>query len=189
MAQSKENVLTKGLSGTIGDLLTFRQRFGKTIVGKRVGPSTFPPTAKATAVRVKFKRCSAYAKAAARDPVTGPQYKALAGEGITAYNLALADAYHAPEVMGIDAINYHGRLSDTITVRAKDDFKVVSVLVSIYNVEGSLIEQGYALQQGNELDWLYCATRENTTLTGSKIKAIVKDLPGNIGSLEIAIDV
>jgi hypothetical protein len=189
MAQSKENVLIKGLSGTIGDLLTFRQLFGKTIVGKRAGPSTVPPTAKATAVRMKFKRCSAYARAAARDPVTGPQYKASAGEGITAYNLALADAYHAPEVIAIDAKHYHGRLSDTITVHAKDDFKVVSVLVSIYDVEGSLVEQEYALQQGNMLDWLYTSIRENTVLTGSKIKAIARDLPGNIGSLEITVDV
>ncbi len=188
MAQSKENVLTKGLSGTIGELLTFRQLFGKTIVGKRAGPSTVPPTAKATAVRVKFKRCSSYARAAARDPVTGPQYKAFAGGGITAYNLALADAYHAPEILVIDSINYHGRLNDTITVRAKDDFKVVSVLVSIYDAEGILIEQGYAFQQGNELDWLFTSTRENMRLTGLKIEAIAKDLPGNTGSLERIID-
>jgi hypothetical protein len=188
MAQSTENILTRGLSGTIGDLITFRQLFGKTIVGKRAAPSAVPPTEKATAVRVKFKRCSAYAKTAARDPVTGPQYKALAREGITAYNVALADAYHAPEVIDIDALNYHGRINDTITVRAKDDFKVVSVLVSIYDMESSLVEEGYARQQGNERDWLYISTRENTVLTGSKIRAIAKDLPGNIGSLEITID-
>jgi hypothetical protein len=53
-------------------------------------------------------------------------------------------------------------------------------LVSIYDIDGSLIEEGDALQQDNELDWLYTSARENTALTGSKIKAVARDLPGNI---------
>ena len=31
MAEAKENILTKGFSGTIARLLTFRQRAGKTL--------------------------------------------------------------------------------------------------------------------------------------------------------------
>jgi hypothetical protein len=34
MAKSKNNVVTFGLSGKIGDLLVFRQRDGQTIVAK-----------------------------------------------------------------------------------------------------------------------------------------------------------
>ena len=34
MAKSRNNIVTHGMSGKIGDLLVFRQRFGKTIVGK-----------------------------------------------------------------------------------------------------------------------------------------------------------
>lgn len=185
MAQSNENILIRGLFGTIGDLLTFRQRYGKTIVSKIPVKSSVPPTEKATAVRVKFKKCITYAKFAARDPVKGPLYKAVAVNGLTAYNVALADAYHAPEVMGIETANYHGNSGDTITIKAKDDFKVITVSVFIFDPVGNLIEQGDALNQVNESDWLYVTTQRNENLIGSKIRAIASDMPGNTGSLEI----
>ena len=34
MAKQTNNVVTHGLSGKVGDLLVFRQRAGKTVVGK-----------------------------------------------------------------------------------------------------------------------------------------------------------
>ena len=187
MAQSKDNVLVKGFSGTIGRLLTFRQRAGKTIVGKLLKPSTAPPTVKATAVRTKFKSSTIYARAAALDPVTGPLYKALATGDISAYNVALADAFNAPEVFKLDASNYHGVVGNTITVQAKDDFKVVTVSVSIHDAAGSLVEQGNAVMQTDELNWMYTTTQANAALAGSKIKATATDLPGNTGELEITL--
>jgi hypothetical protein len=187
MAQSKENVLVKGMSGTIGRLLTFRQRAGKTIVSKLLKPTTQPPTEKATTVRTKFKAGTIYAQAAAKDPVKGPLYKAAAQGDISAYNIALADAFNAPEVFGLNTKDYHGAVGNTIMVQAKDDFKVATVSVSVQDAAGNLVEQGNAVMQQNELDWLYTTTQGNPALTGSKILAVATDLPGNTGQLEITL--
>ncbi|MCD0479267.1 hypothetical protein LPB90_12440 [Chryseobacterium sp. LC2016-29] len=40
MAESKNSIVTHGLSGKVGDLLVFRQRNGKTVVSKVPEDST-----------------------------------------------------------------------------------------------------------------------------------------------------
>jgi hypothetical protein len=64
-------------------------------------------------------------------------------------------------------------------VKATDDFKVASVSIAIYNVDGSLVEQGNAVQQPNKEKWLYTATADNTSPSGDKIVIRAYDLPGN----------
>lgn len=39
----------------------------------------------------------------------------------------------------------------------------------------------------NEMDWLYTSAQMNSTLAGSKIKAIATDLPGNNAELSITL--
>lgn len=46
MAKSKNNVVTHGLSGKIGDMLVFSQRNGQTIVGMAPKERTQPLSAK-----------------------------------------------------------------------------------------------------------------------------------------------
>jgi hypothetical protein len=187
MAQSKDNILVKGLSGTIARLLTFRQRAGKTIVSKLLRPSTATPSDKAAAVRAKFTTSVAYAKAAVKDPAIKAGYQAVAKDGQTAYNMALADAFQSPQISGIDAAAYHGAAGDAITVKATDDFKVAAVKVSIFSAAGALLEQGNTVMQINEVDWLYTATQANAALAGSKITAEATDLPGNSTSLSLTL--
>ena len=96
----------------------------------------------------------------------------------------MADALNAPVVESIQAENYHGQLGDKIIIRAKDDFKVTAVVVSIFNQAGELIEEGNAvIQNDEEMKWLYKVQQENPGLSGSKIVAVATDLPGNKGSL------
>jgi hypothetical protein len=58
----------------------------------------------------------------------------------------------------------------------------------VYNQAGVLIEEGNAILQDNEeKNWLYIVKRENTEYTGSKIKAVAADLPGNMASLSIEL--
>jgi hypothetical protein len=68
-----------------------------------------------------------------------------------------------------------------------DDFRVTAVQVEIYTAAGTLLEKGNAEQQVNGLDWTYTATQANNLLTGSKIKAIATDIPGNEGTLELVL--
>lgn len=67
MAQSKNNPLTLGLSGKLGNMLIFSQRYGKTIVSV---PPTYKPekSENQKAQRQKFRAAMAYAKAVLQNP-------------------------------------------------------------------------------------------------------------------------
>lgn len=185
--KAKDNVVTKGFSGALDRTITFSQRAGKTYVGKFRRPVTDAPTEKMLAIRARFSSSIIYAKKAIKSLVTKALYLAGRKPGQSAFNVAVADAFNAPIVNGIKTDNYHGALGNTITIDATDDFKVVSVLVSIHDATGNLIEQGNAVTQEDEPDWLYTATQANAALAGSKIKAIATDLPGNSAELEITL--
>ncbi|MDR1527008.1 MAG: hypothetical protein LBS46_04965 [Dysgonamonadaceae bacterium] len=70
MAKQERNVVTNGLSGKIGGLLVFRQKYGKTIVAKapvRSGKAS----KKQTAHRQRFQQAVIYAKATVASPLAG----------------------------------------------------------------------------------------------------------------------
>ena len=178
MAESKNNVITQGLSGTIGGLV-FSQRYGKTVV------STKPQKKKLTSEKVKeqnerFQQATIYAKAALKDSNLKEAYAAQAAKrkGVTSYNVAVADMLQAPKIEKIDLSAYTGNIGDTIKVKAYDDFKVVSVTIHIYNADGTLVEEGDAVESG--MDWVYTATVENTNLAGDKIVVQATDIPANV---------
>ena len=187
MAQNKENVLTIGLSGSIARLLTFRQSAGKTVVSKKRRSTPASQSDKAVAVRAKFSSSIAYAKIAIKDPANKAYYKSKAAIGQSAFNMAFSDAFTPPEVNHIDTANYHGAGADTITIQATDQFKVVTVKVSIRGNDGTILEEGFAVQQANTVDWLYTAKSANASLAGSRISAVATDLPGNTHSLDVTL--
>ena len=77
MAESKNNVVTFGLRGKIGDLLVFRQKDGKTIVSKRP-ERTKGWSEKQIAQRRRFKSGVIYAKGAIEAPETQEIYSSVA---------------------------------------------------------------------------------------------------------------
>lgn len=154
-------------------------------IGKHRGPSSKPPTAAQLEVRGRFNQGVAYAKAVMKDPALKALYAAAAKGDQSAYNVAVKDAYKAPEITKISTDLYTGQPGSTVTVRAIDDFKVASVRVQIYTAIGDLVEQGEAVLQVNGLDWLYTATVVNDPVQGCRIRAVAKDLPAN----ETAFDV
>ena len=101
--------------------------------------------------------------------------------------VAMADFLHAPDIDEIDVTKYHGAAKDAIRVRVTDDFKVEQVQVSIVNVDGTLVEEGNAVKQDNEIDWIYTATAANESTEGDKIVLRASDKPGNISAMEQAM--
>ena len=87
----------------------------------------------------------------------------------------------------IGSTKYTGAPGSSILVRAVDDFRVAGVQVQIYAAGGALLEKGEAVQQVNGVDWSYTATLANATLTGTMIRAIATDVPGNEGILEVTL--
>ncbi|KAA9327624.1 hypothetical protein F0P96_16740 [Hymenobacter busanensis] len=181
MARVSNNIITQGLSGTIGGTLVFRQVGGRTIVSAAPRESEKAPTAGQLAQRERFQQAALYAKAELSDPAGKAEYEAGRPEdgSASAYAIAVADFIQAPDIHTIDLSNYQGRVGDTIRVRVTDDFKVVGVTVRIENSDGSVVEDGAAVQQQNGPDWVFTATQANATLVGDKITVRATDKPHN----------
>jgi hypothetical protein len=76
----KDNDLTDGISGRVGNKLVFRTTKGVTIATRRPKPTETPVTAKQTALRENFKRAASYAKRKLLDPVAKEEYLQMAGD-------------------------------------------------------------------------------------------------------------
>lgn len=188
MAKSTDNIVLKGASGTIADMLTLtKKRSGAIILGKKRGASSVPPTNPQLEGRRRFKLSIQYAKAAILDPVMKAAYQALAGPDQSAFNMAFKDAFKPPVVESITTNSYQGAVGGTLLVRALDDFKVAAVTVSIRTAAGAIVEEGNAVLQSNTMDWLYTATAANAALAGTVITAIAVDTPGNETPKEVVL--
>ena len=185
MAQSKNNVLTHGLSGKIGNLLVFRQLNGKTIVTQRPKkPTILAPSV--VAHNTKFAQASRYAKSAIQNPALLPVYAAQAKiRGINAYNAALGDFMNSPEITQVITAGYSGNIDDKIIIHAVDDFSVNEVSVRIEKANGTLIEEGAATEYTKH--WEYTAKTFNPAISGCRIMISASDLPLNQTVKEIIL--
>ncbi|TXF79239.1 hypothetical protein [Chryseobacterium sp.] len=182
MAKSKNNVVTHGLSGKVGDILVFRQLHGETVVAKAPRQKTAEDTPKQKAHKLKFQEAVVYGKSSLADPVTKELYRDRAeadpDKGLSAYTVAVADFLNAPEITEIDISDYNGKSGDMIRIKVTDDFDVKTVTVRIENADGTLVEEGAALEAG--ITWDYTATKNSTDLSGAKIIVRATDLPDNL---------
>jgi hypothetical protein len=174
------------LSGKLAGLV-FRQRNGKTFVSKAPGKQTSPRSPKQLEVADRFQHAVEYAKNAIRDPELKRKYELKAGKGRSAYNMALADFLHPPEILEVDLSGYSGKVGQTIRITVTDDFYVKNVSIQIHRQNGKLVEEGEAKQTDGELIWIYeaCAT---TRLAGNKITVVASDYAGN-KTLEVKSDI
>jgi hypothetical protein len=181
MAKQKGNVVTYGLKGKIGDLLVFRQRAGLTVVSKVPAVSNKESEAQ-RAHRRKFQYAVVYANAVAANPDAEAAYSAKVKPGQTFRNVAVADFLRAPDIDLIDVSAYNGKIDDTIRIEVTDDFAVKEVKVVIIDSNGSIVEEGFAMQGTVGYEWIYRATVANDSLDGDRIEILASDTPGNNSS-------
>ena len=186
MATQKNNVVTYGLSGKVGDLLVFRQRDGQTVVSK-VPQQSGKVSDKQKAQRRRFQEAVFYAKGAMETPELAELYATGAKKGKKPYTVAVADFLNAPDIHEVNLSAYHGAEGDTIQVSASDDFAVRNVTVKIVNADGDTVEEGEAVHKVGIL-WIYTATKEVNDLAGSKIIVSAFDIPGNVSNEENLIE-
>lgn len=179
MAVSKNNVLTHGLSGTVGDLLVFRNRGGKTVVASKPRERVGEMSEGQKANQQRFQQATLYGQSVMGSHDLKAEYEASAKAGQSAYNVAVADFFHAPDIDTIDISAYTGKAGDMITIKVTDDFKVSEVSVSIYNADGTEVEHGMAVQSVNKSEWVFTAKVANASLEGDRIEVRATDLPGN----------
>lgn len=189
MAESKNNIITHGLSGKIGDLIVFRSRNGKTFVSSAPKERTGEPSEAQQAQKAKFQEAVLYAKVAINNPEISEDYKKEAKKDAkTPYNVAIADFFHAPDIKSIDIEGYTGKVGDTIRIKVTDDFKVKGVSVSIFNTDGTEVEHTNAVKNVNdESEWVFTAKTANASLDGDKIIIRATDIPGNISEKETSL--
>ena len=189
MANSNNSVITGKFRGALGKELVFREWEGKTVVAKAPGSREGDPTPAQAQAQERFLLASRYARAVMKGEDQGIKdaYTAALRPRQNLYSRAVEDFMSPPVVNSISTGKYTGASGSQITVRAVDDFRVTAVQVEIYTANGTLLEKGNAEQQVNGIDWTYTATQANNPLTGSKIKAIATDVPGNEGTLELML--
>jgi hypothetical protein len=183
MAKVKYNVVTHGVTGKIGDLLQFRQRHGRTIIAKIASRSNNVTTGQQM-VRDKFRLAAAYAKSAMMDPQLKKLYGLRAGGEITSYNLAIKDFFEPPVIKTVNTEAYHGQVGNTIIINAMDDTEVKEVRVQIFDSDDSLMEEGLAIRDGEEDNWIYTVTVFLNPTAMGRLIVEAFDLPGNKTSYE-----
>jgi hypothetical protein len=186
MANINENLLVRGARGNVGKQFVYRKRGNNTHIARM--PSINKDavaTTKQIETRDRFASAVLYAQGAIASADLKREYEKMAPSGSTAYNMAFRDYLKAPVVKKINTSNYNGTPGSTIVVHAKDDFRVASVKVSIFDTGGVLLEEGNALLDPVKRgQWVYTVTQANT---GAVISAKATDLPGNEGELEITL--
>jgi hypothetical protein len=187
MAESKNNIVIHGLSGKLGDILVFRQVAGRTIASKAPVASSAEPSAAQQAIRDKFQRAAVYGRTVVADPALKDEYGSAAPKGQTAYNVAIADFFNAPDILEIDVSGYTGQAGQQIKLKVTDDYKVKQVKVAIHNGDGSFLEEGPAVQVAGTADWVYTTKETNDNLAGDRITIEATDNPANLTRGEQAL--
>lgn len=189
MANVNENLLVRGARGHVGKQFVYKKHGESTnLVRMPTINKDAVPTEKQAVKRELFSEAAIYAKGAIGSPDLKKEYEKKATPGKNAYNIAFRDYLKPPVVSKIDASNYKGPVGSLIVIKAKDDFRVVEVAVSIHSAAGVLLEEGKAvLDPIRRSLWNYTSAQNNAVPAGTVISAVAKDIPGNTGLLEITL--
>jgi hypothetical protein len=186
MANVKLNALVDGVSGKVGKNIVLRQRGGRTLLGTKPEASLIVSD-KQKAQRQQFAQASRFAKGILLNDEAKKEYAELAktDEFLTPYSAAVADFLNNPEITLVDITGYTGKAGDKIIARTGDDFKIISMKVSLQQADGSVIESGDAVSNGaSRLEWGYTAIQNVAALTGLKVVITAQDRPGHIATSE-----
>ena len=176
---NKDNILTEGYSGRIGNLI-FR-RWGKKTVISMVPDYSDRKWSKAQKEnRKRFRDAMAYSRKTLADPERRMFYRKRAKGMQTVWNVAVADYMKKPEIREVDLSKYRGKKGDTIRVKAHDNYSVAAVIVTILNAQGFELESGLAVNSLREGCWIYKVMAPIPEWEKGRIVVRVTDSPGNI---------
>ena len=122
MAKVAKNIVLHGASGMIGDQIVIKRWRGQTILAQAPGKREKEATEAQKAHQKKFQQAIVYGKAQMADAEAKAEYAAKGGESLSAFNVAVSDFFHAPNIDEIDLTVYSGGVGDTVRVRVTDDF-------------------------------------------------------------------
>lgn len=112
------------------------------------------------------------------------------GTPLSAYNWAVADYFGIPEVLEVDLTRWTKEAGQTLLIKARDNFMVLSVRVMIRDNRDSLnaLEEGEAVQsETDELMWMYTVQTPLHTRSCTRLDVFAMDLPGNVGGYSLEL--
>lgn len=171
MAKVQKNIILQGVSGKFAGQVVFRQlRDGRTIMAAIPDFSQRVLSEAQKAHHARVKEASAYAKVASK---THPIYAQLAaGTNKNAYNMAIADFFHAPTIHDVT------REGLVLKIQASDDVLVTRVSVTILNDDGTVLDKGDAQQEERTDEWTFRMRQ------AGRVVVEAYDLAGNVTRME-----
>jgi hypothetical protein len=160
MSDVELNPTVDGYRGKIGRLV-FKKYKGRTIVGKK--PVRTKELSEGELARQeRFKEAVAYAKSVLADPAACAFYEPIAlRRDISVYAAAIGDFLKRPRIQPLNLTKYKGNIGDIIQIRVVDDTGLDYLDVEIVAQDGTLIENGKAVQTGAGTGkWTYTATAQ-----------------------------
>jgi hypothetical protein len=180
MAISRNNLFTRGASGTVGGNMVFRSWNGKTyICSSPSKPRKQSPIQREN--RLKFKMATNFAKAMMKDPAKKEEYKQLAKKMKlpNAYTAAITEYMRKPEIREVELNGYTGLAQQEIKVNArKKGFEIEVIEVIISDEKGHVLEQGKA-EKGKIFDWTYKTTKTVENYQSLQILIRARERTGN----------
>ena len=188
MAILKSNIIFKGITGKLGNLIFF-QRNGQTVVRNAPGKKNTKATVAQQANNEKFKAAAQYAKNIRFDSKVWKKYEAmaLASPGKSAYNVAIADFFNVPEVMKIDTSTYLGQPGQKIVIQMNPADLLEQVKVTITSADGTILEKGSTVVSNKEGKYSYKIKEWNHTIPGTIIQVYAVDYPGNKATHQVTL--
>jgi hypothetical protein len=172
----------------LGGIVVYRQYRGKTLLCNRPEKrNTITPHQQK--MKSRFLEAVAFAKKMIADPATKALYQPGPESKFTsAYAAALADYLKRPVIDDVDVTGYHGNEGDMIIVKASDIARTLTVTMTVMGINGEVIEQGEALPNAFNLDYVFSGRKKNNLVHGSVLRVTVTDKPGNVVVREVVFD-
>jgi hypothetical protein len=174
MATNRNNVITYGLKGKIGNLV-FRFWGKRLVVSASPDFSTVKWSKAQEENRMRFRQAMDWARQTLEDPDKRAYYCKKAKITQTPWNLAVADYLKNLRVMPPDLSQYRGQVGDTIAIKPYNSLKVTAIMVTIFDVEGAPVEQGPAVASGKHFSRVYRAGVANPSFNRGHLMVTVSN--------------
>ena len=179
MAKVTPNPALEGIHGSVGRLV-FRKFYGKTVVSFNAHERhERKPTLAEEPQIDRFRHATLRAKDAS--PEMCARYRERAKLlNKPAYAVRTADYMHPPVIESVILAGYTGRPGEVILVRAKDDFEVKDVTVTLRLPGGEILESGTAQPTSGDAElFLYRTTAAPSRGSEVTVTVVARDWPNN----------
>jgi len=187
MAKISQNDLTLGLRGRFGKQFQFR-RYRNQTIALRHYEITQRNTDAQLQHREKFRLAAGYAKRSLLVPELKADYEKFGSAiGISAFAAAVKDYLTPIEIQDVLTANYDGQAEFPITVVVKDVLKVKSMLVTITDDDGNVVESGEASVVSGSQGFSYVTKVDIPDISGHTIRIEATDRPDKTVTHEVTL--